>query len=173
MNDDRTMTVDAGVAAFIIRTLKPILAEVMVELQRDDIPDLLKDTLHKKRLSIETILHIMRGNLSTKEKNRIDRETGQLRGSDIDLDTWILLADGPNGEEEVWVVDLDEVEATEGILVARGFGVERFQVIPHTGRQIPVFWPVIGEELEEWIRRDFDSKEYYAAQEELPEGVMQ
>src|SRR5690606_1427898 len=86
----RVMTVDAGLAALIIRTIKPIIEEVRTEFERDDIPPLLKEVLMKKRLSLEMLVHILRGNKSAKQKFYEDKEHGHLTENEIDIDTWVV-----------------------------------------------------------------------------------
>lgn len=159
----RVMTVDAGVAAFIIRTIKPIIEEVRTEFERDDIPPLLKEVLMKKRLSLEMLVHVLRGNKSSKQKYLEDKEQGHLTENEIDVDQWIVIARNPHsGDEDLFshVYSEDAARAEQFELQSEGYEVELMRVVPHIGRDIEVFWPVEGEELEEWRAKSTQVEDY-------------
>lgn len=162
--EGRVLSVDAGVAAFLIRTIRPILDEVLAEMERDDLPDLSRELLLKKRLSLEMLIHILRGNSKKREYVKQVRRTGQLHENEVDMATILVIADGPEGELEVIETDDDTVDAECEALEEVGYVTARYHVVPQTGHLIDVFWPILGDELVEQIEKDREVKAYLEAQ---------
>jgi hypothetical protein len=161
----RTISLDAGTCAFIIRSLRPILDAIKVELERDDLPELLRVTLHKKRLSIDMLIHTLRGNKTAKERGKLDYRKGVLSERDIDLSEFLLVGEDVDGDLILAETSCGEVAQEEGRLQEHGFLITRYRVVPEEGRQIDVFWPVVEDELVEWVQKDADVKAYYAIAE--------
>lgn len=163
--EGRVISLDAGTCAFIIRTIKPIHAEVMKELERDDLPDLLRDTLLKKRLSLEMLVHILRGNSTKKEYNQRIRKTGQLHENEVDMASYLVVADGANGELEIVEADQNELDDEVQRFQDYGYVTTIYHVVPQTGHLVDLFWPVLDAEMAEWAEKDAEVKEYLERQD--------
>lgn len=165
------MTVDAGLAALIIRTIKPIIDAVRTEYERDDLPPYLKEVLMKKRLSLEMLVHILRGNKSAKQKFYEDKERGYPTENEIDVDTWVVHGSKPwetDGDVFSLVYGEEAADREVAELEAEGYVTTKFRVVPYVGRDIEVFWPVVGEELEQYRKKDAEIQAYRASRGEEP-----
>lgn len=145
--------VDAGYAAAMMTMLKPALEGIKQELERPGLPESLYDMLNKKRLSIETLINMFRGNRGGRDKSREDYYTGVLNEDDFFV-SYVLLGENAEGDLLVWECDDEEIEELEQEMIDNGYVVNRYQVIPEFGYDLGLYWPATERQLEEYREQD-------------------